>query len=86
MYAVTGFFAVPLSGRFDFAGHSLSFSAFVWSPVIAQQGIALPFSITKLLMLIGWVYACLYTIQRLQFTPLVPARAKTPADYTAISL
>jgi type II secretory ATPase GspE/PulE/Tfp pilus assembly ATPase PilB-like protein len=86
MYAVTGFFAVPLSGRFDFAHHGLSFSAFVSSPVIAQQGIALPFSITKLLILIGWVYACLYTIQRLQFTPLVPARAKTIVNITGLFL
>jgi general secretion pathway protein E len=78
MYAVIGFFAVSLSGP--------SFSAFVLSPVIAQQGITLPFSIVKLLILIGWVYACLYTIQRLQFTPLVPARAKTIVNITGLFL
>ncbi len=77
MYAITGFWEVSLS--------KLSFSAGL-SPVIAQQGIGLPFSIIKLLMLIGWVYACLYTIQRLQFNPLVPAKAKTIVNVVGLFL
>jgi len=37
----------------------------------------LPFNPIKLIILIGWVYLCLYLVQRLQFSLLVPKNYKT---------
>ncbi len=54
--------------------------------LIIAEAIALPFSVAKLLMLVGWVYACLYTIQHLQFNPLVPERARTLANVAGLFL
>jgi len=49
--------------------------------LLAQVGDAaltagLPFSIWRLVFLLGWVYLCLYLVQRLEDTPLAPARYK----------
>lgn len=42
-------------------------------------GDILPFSPLRLLVLIGWVYLCLYCVQRIQFSPLIDLRYKTSA-------
>jgi type II secretory ATPase GspE/PulE/Tfp pilus assembly ATPase PilB-like protein len=38
----------------------------------------------KLTLLIGWVYSCLYIVQRLQFSRLVPKNCKTIANLVAV--
>jgi len=38
----------------------------------------------KLMLLIGWVYACLYIVQRLQFNRLVPKKCRTMASLAAL--
>jgi general secretion pathway protein E len=43
----------------------------------AGQSSLLPFSVVRLVLLVGWIYACLYTIQKLQFNPIAPKRFKT---------
>jgi type II secretory ATPase GspE/PulE/Tfp pilus assembly ATPase PilB-like protein len=55
-------------------------------PVVAQGSLALPFSIVRLLILIGWVYACLYTIQHLQFNRLVPEKFRIAANIIGLFL
>jgi type II secretory ATPase GspE/PulE/Tfp pilus assembly ATPase PilB-like protein len=40
------------------------------------QTVTLPFSPVKLILLIGWVYLCLYLVQRVQFGLLVPKNRK----------
>ena len=39
-------------------------------------GITMPFSVIKLIILIGWVYLCLYTLQYFELSPIVPRRYK----------
>jgi len=39
--------------------------------------VSLPFNPVKLVFLIGWVYLCLYFVQRVQFSPLVPKNRKS---------
>ena len=46
----------------------------------------LTFNPIKLVLLIGWVYLCLYTVQRLQFSPLVPKNCRTGASLAALFL
>jgi type II secretory ATPase GspE/PulE/Tfp pilus assembly ATPase PilB-like protein len=41
------------------------------------QASILPFSPVKLILLIGWVYFCLYLVQQVQFSLLVPKNRKT---------
>ena len=53
-------------------------SAAGWLPV------SLPFNPIKLACLIGWVYLCLYSVQRVQFNPLVPQRRKSIANVAAL--
>ncbi len=40
------------------------------------QALSLPFSPVKLVVLTAWVYLCLYCVQRVQLTPLVPKSRK----------
>jgi len=40
---------------------------------------SLSFNPVKLLLLIGWVYSCLFLVQRVQFSPLVPKQYKSIA-------
>ena len=47
---------------------------------------ALPFNPVRMLLLIGWVYLCLYFVQRVQFSPLVPRRYKSPANVVTLFL
>ena len=42
----------------------------------------MPFNPIKLILLVTWVYVCLYCVQHTQFSPLVPRRYK-PAAYVA---
>jgi len=45
---------------------------------------SLSFNPVKLLCLIGWVYLCLYLVQRVQFSPLVPKNYKSIACIAAL--
>ena len=47
---------------------------------------ALPFNPVKLLCLVGWVYLCLYFVQRVQFSLLVPKNYKTIASVATLFL
>ena len=46
----------------------------------------LPYSLAKLILLIGWVYLCLYCVQRIQFNPLVSPRFKTVSIVASLFL
>jgi len=48
------------------------------------QAAALPFSPVKLILLIGWVYLCLYLVQQVQFSLLVPKNRKTIANLATL--
>ncbi|MHC4352330.1 MAG: ATPase, T2SS/T4P/T4SS family, partial [Planctomycetota bacterium] len=39
----------------------------------------MPFNPIKLILLVAWIYLCLYCVQRVQFSPLVPRRYKSAA-------
>ncbi|MHC4226233.1 MAG: GspE/PulE family protein [Planctomycetota bacterium] len=45
---------------------------------------SLPFSPIKLFCLVSWLYLCLYFVQRIQFSPLVPHRYKPVAYIVAL--
>ena len=46
--------------------------------------ISLSFNPIKLVLLIGWVYLCLYSVQRIQFSPLVSEHRKSIANVAAL--
>ncbi len=46
--------------------------------------VSLPFNPIKLFFLIVWVYLCLYFVQRVQFSPLVPYKYKSSAYIVSI--
>ncbi len=46
----------------------------------------LPFSPLRMLALVGWVYLCLYCVQRIQFSPLIAVRHRTLAKLGALLL
>lgn len=46
--------------------------------------VSLPFNPIKLVLLIGWVYLCLYFVQRVEFSPLVPANRKSIANIVTL--
>ena len=48
------------------------------------MGAELSFNPIKLLCLIGWVYLCLYFVQRVQFSPLVPEHRKSIANIVTL--
>lgn len=50
----------------------------------ASPAISLSFSPIKLIFLIGWVYLCLYFVQRVQFSPLIPGKYKAIAKIAAL--
>ena len=55
------------------------------SEVLADSlGPALPFHPLKLLLLVGWVYLCMYCVQQVQFGPLVPEKYKTVANLVSL--
>ena len=56
------------------------------SETVVQPAAAVPFNPAKLILLIGWVYLCLYFVQRVQFSPLVPEKFKSAAKIAAIFL
>jgi type II secretory ATPase GspE/PulE/Tfp pilus assembly ATPase PilB-like protein len=47
---------------------------------------ALPFNPIKLALLIGWVYVCMYIVQRIQLSSFVPRNQKPTANIVAIFL
>jgi type II secretory ATPase GspE/PulE/Tfp pilus assembly ATPase PilB-like protein len=49
-----------------------------------SPSVSLPFNPIKLACLIGWVYLCLYSVQRVQFNPLVPQNRKSIANVAAL--
>ena len=51
---------------------------------LVSPAIALPFSPVKLIGLVTWVYICLYLIQIIQFSPLVPHKYKSIAYLTTL--
>ena len=44
----------------------------------------LPFNPLKLILLIGWVYLCMYFVQRTNFSPLVPKSYRTVANVVTL--
>lgn len=46
--------------------------------------VSLPFDPVKLAILISWVYLCLYFVQRVQFSPLVPKNRKSIANIVTL--
>ncbi len=44
----------------------------------------MPFNPIKLILLVAWIYLCLYCVQHLQFSPLVPRRCKPIAYVLAL--
>jgi len=44
----------------------------------------LPFNPLRLILLIAWVYLCLYLVQRCHFSPLVPLKYKTAANVVTL--
>jgi len=57
----------------------------VTSPTVLGA-VELPFNPIKLILLIGWVYLCLYFVQRVQFSPLVPKHYKPIANIATLFL
>ncbi len=49
-------------------------------------GALLPFNPIKLVLLIAWVYLCLYCVQRVQFNPLIPKNRKPIANFATLFL
>ncbi len=47
---------------------------------------SLPFNPVKLICLVGWVYLCLYYVQRVQFSSLVPNNRKSIANIATLFL
>jgi len=46
--------------------------------------IDLPFNPLRLILLVAWVYLCLYLVQRAQFSPLVPKKYRTVANVVTL--
>ncbi len=44
----------------------------------------LPFNPLRLIVLIGWVYLCMYFVQRVNFSPLVPKTYRTTANLVTL--
>ncbi|MBN2456035.1 MAG: type II/IV secretion system protein [Sedimentisphaerales bacterium] len=55
-----------------------------WSGNLIPTATSLPFNPIKLLCLIGWVYLCMYLVQRVQFSPLVPKHRKSIANFVTL--
>ncbi len=51
-----------------------------WSTSIIAVGMSLAFNPIKLILLIVWVYLCLYFVQRVEFSMLVPKNRKSIAN------
>jgi len=60
-----------------------SFSA-GWPPGAILPTVLLPFNPVKLVCLIVWVYLCLYIVQYIQFSPLVPKNRRLIASVAAL--
>jgi type II secretory ATPase GspE/PulE/Tfp pilus assembly ATPase PilB-like protein len=53
-------------------------------PDVTFEELSLPFNPIKLICLIVWVYLCLYSVQRVQFSLLVPKQHKSMANIVAL--
>jgi len=53
-------------------------------PSAGSLAVSLPFNPIKLVLLIVWVYLCLYFIQRVQFSALVPQNRKSIANVVTL--
>ncbi len=58
--------------------------SFVLQTATIQAQLSLPFNPVKLVLLVGWFYLCLYIVQRFQFNPLVPIKARSVFNLTAV--
>jgi type II secretory ATPase GspE/PulE/Tfp pilus assembly ATPase PilB-like protein len=47
-------------------------------------GVALPFDPIRLVLLIGWVYLCLYCVQKVEFSGLVPKNRRSIANFATL--
>ncbi len=52
--------------------------------VLSFAIVSLPFNPVKLAFLVAWVYLCLYFVQRVQFSPLVPEKYKPTANIVTL--
>jgi type II secretory ATPase GspE/PulE/Tfp pilus assembly ATPase PilB-like protein len=52
--------------------------------ILLSSMLALPFSLFKLTCLVAWAYLCLYCVQRVQSSPLVPKQYKTIAAIVSL--
>src|SRR5512146_1873844 len=52
------------------------------SAVVAGAGLS--FNPIRLILLVGWVYLCLYFVQRVHFSPLVPKSYKPMANIVTL--
>ncbi len=50
------------------------------------SSVSLPFNPIKLLLLVGWVYFCMYIVLRIQFSQMVPRNQKPIANVVALFL
>jgi general secretion pathway protein E len=53
-------------------------------PGLVSDAALLPFNPIKLVVLIGWVYLCLYFVQRVEFSPLVPKNRRSAANIVTL--
>ena len=71
-------FEVP--GSKDCFGAAFGLSPGTLNRSLCGALIDLPFNPVKMVLLIGWVYLCMYTVQRIQFSRLVPKKYKSLAS------
>ncbi len=69
---------------FVFIQNVAAYSLPVLSESINSPIKTLPFNPIKLIVFVTWVYLCLYFVQRIQFSPLVPKRYKSIAYIIAL--
>lgn len=61
------------------------FVSFGWLQLnVTASSTALPFSPVKLVFLIGWVYMCLFLVQRIQYSSLMVNKYKTLINFTTL--
>jgi len=61
-----------------------SLSSIGAEPSAILSSLSLPFNPIKLVCFVGWVYLCLYFVQRVQFSLLVPKSRKSIANIAAL--
>ena len=62
-----------------------SFAGVTQPPIGALLSLVdLPFNPLRLILLVGWVYLCVYFVQRVHFSPLVPQNYRTAANVVTL--